>query len=160
MNDQSSLIGYCGLYCGACAIYQQIIKKHAVQLLEVLNAYQFQEIAEEVKEWFPELANYQEFENVLSSLINVFGNCSGCLAGGGPPVCEIRDCCKQKGFSTCVECEQMPCKKIEPQIQSYQGHLDQLLKIKETGIDKWTEEMERKVKEGFSYIEVLTKSKK
>jgi len=159
MNDQSSLVGYCGLYCGACAIYQQIIKKRAMQLLEVLNAYQFQGIAEEAKKWSPKLAYYQEFEDVLTSLMEMFGECPGCLKGGGPPVCEIRNCCKQKGFSTCAECDLMPCKKIEPQIQSYQGHLDQLLKIKETSIDKWTEEMERKVKEGFSYIEVLTKSK-
>jgi len=34
-----------------------------------------------------------------------------------------------------------------------------LHRIKEIGKDKWAKEMERKVKEGFSYIEVMAKSK-
>ncbi len=65
MGEESGLVGYCGLYCGACAIYQQMIKKRGMQLLEVLNAYQFPEIAEEAKEWDPKLAHYPEFEDVL-----------------------------------------------------------------------------------------------
>ncbi len=35
-----------------------------------------------------------------------------------------------------------------------------LHKIREIGIDKWAKKMERKVKEGFSYIEVMEKSRK
>lgn len=42
MVDDSSLVGYCGLFCGACAIYQQMIRKRGIQLLEVLDAYQLQ----------------------------------------------------------------------------------------------------------------------
>jgi len=160
MNDESGLVGYCGLYCGACAIYQQMIKNRAKQLLEVLDAYQFREIAKEAKEWAPSLAHYTEFEDVLQSLMKMFGECLGCLAGGGPPVCVIRDCCKENGFSTCAECDKMPCSKLEPQIQGYQGHLGMLRRIREIGMDKWAQEIERKVKEGFSYIEVMAKSKK
>jgi len=159
MSDESSLVGYCGLYCGACAIYQQMVKKRAEQLLEVLNAYQFREIAKEAKEWDPNLGHYSQFEEVLQSLMKMFGECPGCLTGGGPPVCLIRDCCKQNGFSTCAECNKMPCDKLEPQIQGYTGHLDMLRRIREIGTDKWAKEMESKVKEGFSYIEVMTKSK-
>ncbi len=73
MNDEPSLVGCCGLYCSACAIYQQLIKKRAIQLLEVLNAYQFQEIAKEAKEWDPKLAFYPQFEDVLQSLMKMFG---------------------------------------------------------------------------------------
>ncbi len=159
MNGESRLVGYCGLYCGACAIYQQMIKNRTMQLLKVLDAYQFREIAKEAKEWSPKLAHYPEFESVLQSLMKMFGECSGCRAGGGPPVCLIRDCCKENGFSTCAECDKMPCDKIEPQIQCYRGHLNMLHRIKEIGIDKWVKEMEKKVKEGFSYLEVMARSK-
>jgi len=159
VSDEPSLVGYCGLYCGACAIYQQTIKKRGKQLLEVLSAYQFREIAKEAKEWDPKLGHYPQFEEVLQSLMKMFGECPGCLAGGGPPVCAIRDCCKESGFSTCAECNKMPCDKLEPQIQGYTGHVDMLRRIREIGTDKWAEEMKRKVKEGFSYIEVMAKSK-
>lgn len=159
MSDESSLVGYCGLYCGACVIHQQMIKNRAMQLLEVLDAFQLREIAKEAKEWAPKLAHYPEFEEVLQSVMKMFGECPGCQAGGGPPVCVIRDCCKENGFSTCAGCDKMPCNKLEPQIQGYQGHLDMLRRIREIGIDKWAKEMERKVKEGFSYIEVMVRSK-
>jgi len=158
MVDESSLVGYCGLYCGACAIYQQMIRKRGIQLLEVLDAYHFREIAKEAKEWDPKLAHYPQFEDVLQSLMKMFGECPSCLEGGGPPVCAIRECCKENGFSTCAECDKMPCDKLQPQVQGYRGHLDMLRRIKEIGKDKWAKEMERKVKEGFSYIEVIAKS--
>ena len=160
MVDESSLVGYCGLYCGACAIYQQMIRKRATQLLEVFDAYQFREIAKEAKEWDAKLAFYPQFEEVLQSLMKMFGECPSCQSGGGPPVCVIRDCCKENGFSTCAECDKMHCDKLEPQIQGYRGHLDMLRRIGEIGIDKWAKEMERKVKAGFSYIEVMTKRKR
>ena len=159
MSNKQSLIGYCGLYCGACAIYQQMIRNRAMQLLEVLGAYQFREIAKEAKEWDPKLAFYPQFEDVLESLMKMFGECPSCQSGGGPPVCVIRDCCKENGFSTCAECDKMPCDKLQPQVRGYRGHLAMLHRIKEIGKDKWAKEMERKVKEGFSYIEVMAKTK-
>jgi len=136
-----------------------MIRKTGMQLLEVLDALKFREIAEEAKEWDPKLAFYPQFEGVLESLMKMFGECSSCQSGGGPPVCVIRDCCKENGFSTCAECDKMPCDKLEPQIQGYRGHLDMLRKIREIGKDKWTKEMEMKVKAGFSYIEVMAKRK-
>lgn len=158
MNSEPSLVGYCGLHCGACAIHQGMIRNRAMQLLEVLSAYQLRDIAKEAKEWAPELAYYQQFEEVLQALMKMFGECPGCLAGGGPPVCVIRDCCKKNGFSTCAECDNMPCDKLEPQIQCYRGHLDMLRRIKEIGESKWAKEMAQKVRKGFSYVEVMTGS--
>ena len=157
LDDRLSLVGFCGLYCGACAIYQKTIKERATQLLEVLDAYQLREIAKDAKEWDPRLGYYPQFEDVLKSLMKMFGECPGCLAGGGPPVCEIRDCCKENGFSTCAECDKMPCNKLHPQIQAYRGHLAMLQRIKALGKDQWAEEMEKKIKDGFSYIEVMKK---
>jgi len=105
----------------------------------------------------PKLAHYPQFEDVLQSLMKMFGECPSCLEGGGPPVCVIRNCCKENGFSTCAECDKMPCDKLQPQVQGYRGHLAMLHRIKEIGKDKWAKEMKRKVKEGFSYIEVMAR---
>jgi hypothetical protein len=135
-----------------------LIRKRGIQLREVLDAYQLGEIAKEAKEWDPMLAHYPQFEEVLKSLMKMFGECSSCLEGGGPPSCAIRDCCKENGFSTCAECSKMPCDKLQPQVQGYKGHVAMLHKIKEIGKDRWAEEMEEKVKEGFSYLEVMAKS--
>ena len=155
MGKEESLVGYCGLYCGACAIYQKLIRNRVAQLLDVLNAYQFREIAKETARFAPEFQYYPQFEKVCEGLARMFGECSGCIERGGPPVCEIRDCCKERGFRTCAECDKMPCEKLQPQINGYESHLETLHTIKNLGMDKWIEQMKKKVKEGFSYIEVM-----
>ena len=71
MSNEQSLIGYCGLYCGACAICQRMIRKRGMQLLEVLNAYQFREIAKEAKEWDPKLAFYPQFEEARARTVRL-----------------------------------------------------------------------------------------
>jgi len=58
MNSEPSLVSYCGLYCDACAIRQGLIRNRGMQLLEVLSAYLFRDVAKEAKEWAPELAYY------------------------------------------------------------------------------------------------------
>ena len=35
----------------------------------------------------------------------LMGKCAGCRAGGGPPECAIRECCKAKGHHTCAACD-------------------------------------------------------
>ena len=155
MGKEGSLVGYCGLYCGACAICQKLIKNRVAQLLEILHAYQFRDIAKEIAKFAPEFQHYPQFEEVCKGLAKMFGECLGCIEGGGPPVCEIRNCCKESGFRTCAECNEMPCEKLEPQIKGYKGHLETLQTIKNLGIEKWTEQMKKKVKEGFSYVEVM-----
>jgi len=44
-------------------------------------------------------------------------NCDGCLGEGGRKsgycrVCEIRQCCLEKGLKHCVICPEQPCEKI------------------------------------------------
>ncbi len=35
----------------------------------------------------------------------LMGKCAGCLENGGPPNCKIRECCKERGYRTCAECD-------------------------------------------------------
>ena len=44
-------------------------------------------------------------------------NCDGCLSEGGKligycQVCEIRQCCRQKGLDHCALCDEQACEKI------------------------------------------------
>jgi hypothetical protein len=37
--------------------------------------------------------------------------CRGCRDGGGPEVCEKRQCCEERGLGGCWQCEAFPCAK-------------------------------------------------
>ena len=109
-----NLIGYCGLYCGACGIYQGRIKQAVENLRKIIGAYGFDKIAPELAKWEPAFQHYGEFEKVMDGLVKLFGECPGCIGGGGDPNCKLRQCCGQKSYITCVECAEMgTCKKLE-----------------------------------------------
>ncbi len=145
-----SLVGYCGLYCGACGIYQGRIRQAVENLNKVIRAYGFDKVAPELAKWEPALKHYKEFEQVMEGLINLFGGCPGCVGEGGNPTCEIRICCKQKGYSICVECVDMDsCKKLS----KGDWTLKALRRIKAMGTENWIKEMEKKVNAGFCYLD-------
>ena len=133
-ESPKNLVGYCGLYCGACGIYQGRIKQAVESLRSVIGAYGFDKI-------MPELAK-------------MFGECPGCIGGGGDPNCAVRECAKQKAYTTCAECAEMErCEKV----QRYGPcAMDGLRKIKAVGVGKWTEEMQKKVDAGYCYLDERT----
>ena len=146
------LVGYCGLYCGACGIYQGRIKEAVENLRKVIGAYGFDKIAPELAKWEPAFKNYAEFEKVLDGFVKIFGECQGCIAGGGDPGCVIRKCCSQKGYVTCVECIGMDtCEKI----LGFAGSLENLKRIKAIGVDKWAKEMQKRVDAGYCQLDKM-----
>jgi hypothetical protein len=153
-ENPKNLVGYCGLYCGACGIHQGKIKQVAENLREIISVYGFDKLTAELAKYEPAFQHYTEFENVLDGFVKMFGECPGCLPGGGPPDCAIRECCRQKAYSMCVECvETETCEKLQkygPQA------IERLQKIKAMGIDKWTEEIQRKVGAGYCYLDEST----
>ena len=155
MNENpKNLVGYCGLYCGACGIHQGKIKQAAENLQKIISAYGFDKLTTELAKYEPAFNHYTEFENVLNGFVKMFGECPGCLTGGGPPDCAIRECCEQKAYTTCTGCgETETCEKLQrygPQ------ELERLQKIKAMGIVKWAEEMQRKVEAGYCYLDERT----
>lgn len=38
-------------------------------------------------------------------------DCAGCRQGGGDEACLVRDCCQERGYQGCWECDEMPCEK-------------------------------------------------
>jgi hypothetical protein len=153
-ENPKNLVGYCGLYCGACGIHQGKIKQAAENLRKIISVYGFDKLTAELAKHEPAFHHYTEFENVLDGFVKMFGECPGCLTGGGPPDCAIRECCKPKAYSTCVECvETETCEKLQeygPQA------IERLQKIKAMGVDKWTEEIQRKVEAGYCYLDERT----
>lgn len=148
--NAKSLVGYCGLYCGACGIYQRRIKQAVENLKQIIGAYGFDKMMPELAKWEPSLQHYERFEKVMDGLIKLFGECPSCGNGGGNPNCIVRECCKQKGYTLCVECSDMEdCGKL----QQYGSVKKELQRIKITGFDKWLEEMQRKVVAGYCYLD-------
>jgi len=152
MNENpKNLVGHCGLYCGACGIHQGRIKQAVENLRKIISAYGFDKSTSELAKWEPALQHYTEFENVMDGFAKLFGACPGCITGGGDPNCAVRECCKQKAYTTCAECVEIEtCEKL----QKYGPHaLEGLQKIEAMGIDTWTREMQKKADAGYCYLD-------
>ena len=149
-ENPKNLVGHCGLVCGACGIYQGKITQAVENLRRVIRAYGFDKMAPELAKWEPAFQHYAEFENVMDGFVKIFGGCPSCVKGGGDPSCAVRECCKQKAYATCAECADMEkCEKL----QRYGPRaLEGVRKIRAMGIDKWAEEMQKKVDAGYCYL--------
>jgi hypothetical protein len=147
---KTDLVGYCGLHCGACGIYQGRIRQAVENLRRVLGAYGFDKMSSELAQWEPSFKHYQEFEQVMDGVVKLFGGCPACVGGGGDPTCPIRQCCKPKGYATCAECSEMnSCDKLKQR----EWALQRLRQVKEQGVKNWAEEMEEKVGAGYCYLD-------
>ena len=127
------LIGACGIYCGSC---------------DVLQAYQ--EDDEDRRKTVAEQVSKQIGIEVKPEAIK----CDGCW--GDPSIrfrrdCPMRECAKEKGIHSCGECREFPCKKIDEfyewgkktyKAKEYEKALNNLLRIKKTGIEKWLREQQ------------------
>lgn len=153
-TDLSSLVGYCGLYCNACGIRQQKIKTAVSNLRDIIAAYGFDKIMPELANWEPSFKHYDEFNEVMNGLVKMFGECPGCLQGGGDPNYKVRSCAKQKGYRTCAECDETEtCEPLAPYRKGYKGLTQTLQNIRQNDINKYAEEMQKKVAKGYSYLE-------
>ena len=146
-----NLAGCCGIYCGACFAHRGTISQKATELREVLNKERFGRRIATAFDW---IGDYSEFSKVLSRLKNL--KCQGCGAGGGNPWCSIRKCCQKKGFTSCAECNEFPCEKLDWITKRYnKWNLRNLERITEVGIEEWLREQEEIVKAGFITGEVI-----
>lgn len=140
---------YCGLYCGACDIYQKRIGKSGNELKKVLDSYNFGEMTAQI----PGFEDYETFYKILNNLISFFGDCPSCRKGGGDPACKVRICAKEKGYQTCAECPSMPCDKIKDMglLPYVEGNLKEINKI---GYEAWCQKQQERVNQGFRYSNI------
>lgn len=148
--DGYTLVGCCGIYCGACFAYRGEIPLKARELKELLNKERFHKIAVP----FDWVGDYREFRRWLGFLARM--KCDGCGAGGGNPFCQIRRCCRKRGYISCAECSEMPCKKLDWITKRYRKwNLKNLYEIRDLGYKSWMERAERDVKRGFTTGKVI-----
>ena len=71
------------------------------------------------------------------------------------PVCEVRNCCMEKGVSNCFSCKEfVKCERLRYQKETYRIG-DSYARIMQVGYADWLKEQEHKTKEGFDNIRFL-----
>ena len=133
MENNTSLIAYCGLYCGACSFkltYEEKNREHVVAMISVL----------------PEKYSECEDEPIEEFL------CYGCRdeRSTDKDGCSIYRCVRHRGLAHCGLCDDFPCGEIVSMDQDKQPHhtgiIDNLKKLRDLGEEqcltiqeqKWT----------------------
>jgi hypothetical protein len=127
-NINKALLAPCGLYCGVCAIH----------IADRDNNSKFKEILVDV---------YKPFSKNVEDI-----KCKGCLSEneedifGYCKMCPIRDCVKDKGFGSCYQCDEFPCKFVDrfPVPVGKKVILRAIPQWKELGTEKWVEAEEKR----------------
>jgi hypothetical protein len=124
MDDTLQLLGYCGLYCGACNHYRSSFPEGIFLLNEGIKQGKDQ---------------------------NSF-TCKGCrgeiaYSHPGCEICEIKTCAEAQGITHCGLCISFPCETIiEFKYDDCHIHhldvVDSLQKLKEKGSESWLKEQE------------------
>jgi len=150
MAETTKLVGYCGLHCGACGIYQGRIAQQVDALHSTIQAYGFDKMKDQLATWEPAFKHYPEFDQVMTALAKMFGSCPGCPAGGGDPNCAIRKCAQAKNYIACSDCTQMTsCDTLK----RYPNAPTRLKGIRQQGLKAWQKDMEKRVKAGYCYLD-------
>ncbi|MBM4431521.1 MAG: DUF3795 domain-containing protein [Chloroflexi bacterium] len=144
--DESSLVTYCGLYCGLCAERARI-PRQASALREAMDkeGYQY---------WGGDLPDFQEFWRFLEHLCDPDQVCPGCRQSGGPPFCAIRKCVLRRGLEVCAFCEEFPCANVAALAKGYPTLIADGRRMREMGLEAWVREQEQRARTGFAYVDI------
>jgi uncharacterized protein YuzB (UPF0349 family) len=122
MNTNLDLVGYCGLYCGACSFKLAYDEKDRVHLRGMPAKYA---VPEETPLQF----------------------CPGCRKDSASGGCTIRSCAEGRGLSHCGVCAEFPCAKVTEFDQDGTPHhgesIANLRRLREVGEALWLEEERR-----------------
>ena len=146
MAEEIELTAYCGLYCGDCIRCRSRVSDLARDLLSELRNIQFSEYAKIKSGSVKQLGTVKQFEHygkycdVLEAIAAL--QCSTpCRVAGGCLFfsCEILECCRQKDFEGCWQCDGFEsCERFDV-LRSVHGDSPRrdLKTIKELGLAKW-----------------------
>jgi len=111
--EDTSLVGYCGLYCGDCFNYKGEIADLARDLRKKLREAKFDVASRGLTKYFKDFANYEQCYQVLGAMVRL--RCKkACKNGGGNPSCKVRNCCQKKAIDGCWECREFEtCTKLD-----------------------------------------------
>jgi len=138
MEDQRMCTAYCGLYCGDCIPSNRRLFELARDLEAELGRVRFEEYAALKVAADAAFAEYPAFLNVLRSIRGL--ECPApCRAGGGKPVCAVRDCVLARRLAGCWECgEHGTCRPLAPLLRLHSNLVHHLELIRREGPDKWS----------------------
>ncbi|MBN2240536.1 MAG: DUF3795 domain-containing protein [Dehalococcoidales bacterium] len=121
MSEELDLTAYCGLYCGDCIRYRSKASDLARSLLEELTSTEFGEYARIKSSPARQLdavsafSHFREACEVLQAVTDLQCN-TPCREGGGCSSfsCTILECCTDKGFEGCWQCDSFEtCEKLD-----------------------------------------------
>jgi len=134
-GESLDLVAYCGLYCGDCLMHKGEVADLARDLRKKLRESRFEQVADGLSGVFKDFQNYGQCYRVLGAMVRL--RCRrACRAGGGPPTCKMRNCCRRKGVHGCWECEEFEtCQKLEFLRPIHgEAHLENLRRIRKRGL--------------------------
>ena len=138
MNDKKTLLAYCGFYCGDCLGHTGVIAEAAKNFKDVLDKYQFRQTAKCI---FPDqLKDYDRFYEIVDFMNGLKCPMTCREREDKSAVCEVRDCCIDKGFYACFECDEFEtCNKLKSLMDGlhYEASLKNLKAIREMGVAQW-----------------------
>ncbi len=114
-DNDTSLIGYCGLCCADCHAYKGKISDLAIALRKELRRTDYEKFAKFISKYSEgkDLKNFNECYDVLGA-IAAFRCDKGCKGGGGSSGCRIRQCAVQKNHEGCWKCDGFEkCKNLD-----------------------------------------------
>ncbi|KPJ61556.1 MAG: hypothetical protein AMJ46_00065 [Latescibacteria bacterium DG_63] len=139
-EDVQDQIGFCGIWCGSCAVANGTLRELTQKYEEIIGAYG-------LSNWGPKDFDFAELSKGLVS-IGSMDLCPGCLKGGGRDECEMKGCAIGKGIDDCSACpEPDACEHVELLERMRSGALDVGLYVKTESADnrqliqKWTDEL-------------------
>ena len=142
-ENVKSQIGFCGIWCGSCAVGNGTLRELTKRYEEIIKGYG-------LEGWAPKDFDFKEFSKGLAS-IQTMPLCQGCIKGGGRTDCEIRACASNKNLHDCSTCDQpTTCKNTEILQHMRTGALAAGLMVKTENIErqklleKWTAELKNK----------------
>ena len=138
MKEGKELLAYCVLYCGDCACYSGEIADAASSLKEVLEEYSFDRTA---KCLFSEkLRDYDRFFEMLGFMTDLRCSAACREREDSSTSCEVRKCCKARGFFACYECDDLEtCDKLKSLHDGLSGdsYVRNAKAIREMGLEAW-----------------------
>ncbi len=134
---KKELLAYCGIYCGDCLGYTGVIADAAEDFKGVLEKYEFEKSAKAI---FPD--QLKDYDKIFDKIVFITGlRCPMvCRARTDDNVdCEIRKCCRSKGFFACYKCDDFKnCEKLKVMKGlHYEAMIKNLKEIKEMGFEEW-----------------------
>ena len=142
-KESKDYVAYCGLNCRMCSIMATLpglaAKLHSTMQEDGWEFYG--------KEVYPE---FDEFWKVLQNLSKMDETCPGCYGGCGDPDCAIRKCAEERGLKLCADCADFPCQKLTDFTRRYPFILENNLRIREIGLEKWLLEQDALVAQGVT----------